>query len=502
MTGPVRPFEGMSQEATQLLVKQKTDNLDIALSVLRDAIIGTGDKSLTDLWNELVSTLSVSDSTTHSSLSSILTALGPLATDSKLEAVRALLAGTLVVTGPLTDTQLRASAVPVSASALPLPSGAATSSNQTTANSSLSSIDGGIGGASAAAAGDTGASTTNGFLRWLRDFWLSLKGTRTAANSVSVTGASDGVFYVGGVSADGVAPTNQAVRVSGVDAGGLKRTFATDTSGNQIVVQQPDAAYSGTISALYVNDSTVGGSLKVAVPAGARSVTIWLDAGGTLNGTVSARFVNSNGDQSSNVTGGYSYLSAVLFSTLSGAGSTAYTPLRFVVPTGTAYVIALCTAYTSGSATVRMAFSADPCSNLITGQITLQASATRLGSIFAPGIWYDDTSSALTANSTFTSTARDVTATASGSAFASGSTNAKEYRVMAEQDVAFTLQIQASRDNSAFRVVQSITATNISGGGYVAEAAVSPKWRYYRYAIVNGGSNAARTTGGSILMAS
>ena len=32
----------------------------------------------------------------------------------------------------------------------------------------------GIGGSSAAAAGDTGASTTNGFLRWLRDRFLAV----------------------------------------------------------------------------------------------------------------------------------------------------------------------------------------------------------------------------------------------------------------------------------------------------------------------------------------
>lgn len=135
----------------------------------------------------------------------------------------------------------------------------ATAANQTTANSSLSSIDGGIGGASAAAAGDTGASTTNGFLRWIRDFWFALKGTKTAANSVSVTGASDGVFYVGGVSADGVAPTNQAVRVSGVDGGGLKRTFRTDTSGRQYVVMpdstQTDMTFNST-SDIYTFDMT------------------------------------------------------------------------------------------------------------------------------------------------------------------------------------------------------------------------------------------------------
>ena len=43
---------------------------------------------------------------------------------------------------PITDAQLRASAVAVSATSLPLPSGAATEAKQDTANSSLSSIDG------------------------------------------------------------------------------------------------------------------------------------------------------------------------------------------------------------------------------------------------------------------------------------------------------------------------------------------------------------------------
>lgn len=51
-------------------------------------------------------------------------------------------AGTVTVSGPLTDAQLRATAVPISASSLPLPTGAATSALQTTGNTSLSSIDG------------------------------------------------------------------------------------------------------------------------------------------------------------------------------------------------------------------------------------------------------------------------------------------------------------------------------------------------------------------------
>ncbi|MGL5117534.1 MAG: hypothetical protein ACRC7C_19655 [Beijerinckiaceae bacterium] len=45
--------------------------------------------------------------------------------------------GTVPVSGPLTDAELRASAVPISASSLPLPSGAATSAGLTTLNSTL-----------------------------------------------------------------------------------------------------------------------------------------------------------------------------------------------------------------------------------------------------------------------------------------------------------------------------------------------------------------------------
>ena len=50
--------------------------------------------------------------------------------------------GSVAVTGPLTDTQIRATALPVSNASLPLPTGASTSALQTTGNSSLSSMDG------------------------------------------------------------------------------------------------------------------------------------------------------------------------------------------------------------------------------------------------------------------------------------------------------------------------------------------------------------------------
>lgn len=61
--------------------------------------------------------------------------------NASLSSIDSKLTSPIAVTGPLTDAQLRASAVPVSAATLPLPSGAATSANQATEIASLASID-------------------------------------------------------------------------------------------------------------------------------------------------------------------------------------------------------------------------------------------------------------------------------------------------------------------------------------------------------------------------
>jgi len=61
--------------------------------------------------------------------------------NSSLASIDSKLTSPLTVTGPLTDTQLRASAVPVSLASVPLASGAATASAQATGNASLASID-------------------------------------------------------------------------------------------------------------------------------------------------------------------------------------------------------------------------------------------------------------------------------------------------------------------------------------------------------------------------
>lgn len=68
------------------------------------------------------------------------TLVSPL-TDTQLRATPVPVSGTVTASGPLTDAQLRASAVPVSAASLPLPSGASTLAEQQTQTTSLQLID-------------------------------------------------------------------------------------------------------------------------------------------------------------------------------------------------------------------------------------------------------------------------------------------------------------------------------------------------------------------------
>lgn len=81
------------------------------------------------------------------------------------------------VSGPLTDTQLRASAVPVSASALPLPAGAST-------EATLASVLTGVGAPS-----DAAATTTGSLIAQARRIANLLAGTLTVGGTVAVSGS-------------------------------------------------------------------------------------------------------------------------------------------------------------------------------------------------------------------------------------------------------------------------------------------------------------------------
>jgi len=222
MTGrtiPVTRSDGseVAGEATQALIH---DQLDLKSSEVVADLRGAGGKTLTDLWNELASTLAVSDSTSHTTLASILTALGPLATDSRLEAVRALLAGTLAV----------------SATSLPLPSGAATDVKLEAVRALL--------------AGTLAVSAAS----------LPLpSGAATDAKLEAVRALLAGILTVGGATADGATPAAgvYSVMAGGKDVNGNKRTNLLDASNRQVVVSpdsvQQDMTFSGAADTVVVD---------------------------------------------------------------------------------------------------------------------------------------------------------------------------------------------------------------------------------------------------------
>lgn len=146
-----------------------------------------------------------------------------------------------------------------------------------------------------------------------------------------------------------------------------------------------------------------------------------------------------------------------------------------------------------------VALATQPVSGTVTAN--LGAATTRAGFIAGAGIWYDDSSATLAGNATFTGTSRDLTVTATATAFANAATYAKEFRVSAESDVTGTLWIEASRDNTNWRRVKSIATTAVTGGGFYAEIIHNPSWRYIRCGFTNGAGAQARFTINSIAVA-
>jgi hypothetical protein len=147
----------------------------------------------------------------------------------KLEAIRALLAGTLSVNVGLTDAQLRATPVPVSNASLPLPAGAATEATLAAANTNL-----GTDGAAPPAITGTGI---RGWLRAIYEkltgsiavtgtFWQATQPVSLAANTPDVTDRSGRLL--GHVTVDS-APTT-AVTVASVPTHGVTVADGSDVA--------------------------------------------------------------------------------------------------------------------------------------------------------------------------------------------------------------------------------------------------------------------------------
>ena len=137
----------------------------------------------------------------------------------------------------------------------------------------------------------------------------------------------------------------------------------------------------------------------------------------------------------------------------------------------------------------------------VSGTVTAGAGTARVGFIAGAGIWYDDSAVALAAAASFTGTSRDLTVTATATAFANAATYAKELRVSAESDQSGTLWLEVSRDNTNWRRVKSVATAAVAGGGQYAEIIHRPSWRYARVGFTNGATLQTRFSIGSLAVA-
>lgn len=134
---------------------------------------------------------------------------------------------------------------------------------------------------------------------------------------------------------------------------------------------------------------------------------------------------------------------------------------------------------------------------------TLVASNVRAGFIGSAGIWYDTSIAALGASATYTGVARDLTGSATSTAFAIASAYPMEYRASACSDVSGTLYLEVSRDSSTWRRVKSQVAAAATGTGtlYYAEILLRPSWRYVRPVYINDAGAQAHFTMQEMLLA-
>ena len=136
----------------------------------------------------------------------------------------------------------------------------------------------------------------------------------------------------------------------------------------------------------------------------------------------------------------------------------------------------------------------------VSGTVALGAAVARAGFLAHDGIWFDDSATVLAAAATFTGASRDLTVTATATAFRNAATYAAEVRVSGESDQAGTLWLEVSRDNTNWRRVKSVPTAAVTGGGQYTEIVHRPSWRYVRVGFTNGATLQTRFALGSFLM--
>ena len=367
----------------------------------------------------------------------------------------------VTASGPLTDTELRATPVTVdgtvSVDALPLPPGAATEATLAAMLAAFQAED------SAGADGDLG---------------MVMLAQRRDSDTTAVS--NDG------------------------DYGTLK----LDEAGRLKVATQP-ASYAATTGNITAN----GGTVSVNCERFSNLMIHCTGTFSTVNVTFEGSLNSTNGTDGNWFTVQAIRSNANTIETATGNLSAAPAYAWELSVNGLKWFRVRATAWTSGTQVWTMVpgtYATEPIpgaqvsgTQAVSGTVTanLGAATTRAGFLAGAGIWYDDSSTTLAANATFTGTSRDATVTATATAFANAATYAQEVRISAEADVSGTLWLEVSRDNTNWRRAKSVPTAAVTGGGQYAEIVHRPSWRYWRAGFTNGATIQARFSIGSVAMA-
>ena len=240
-------------------------------------------------------------------------------------------------------------------------------------------------------------------------------------------------------------------------------------------------------------DLAATGTTNVATPAGYNTVSVTVTTP-SFSGTLNVRYSVDNG-----VTFGTVGLMCQVRNSTSiptnaitaGGGLTYDAP----IPPEATHIQVYVASLASGTVTGKVTISPRVFSPPQTVWAYLSASSSRIGSVYASEVHYQDTTTALiTGTPTFSATIRDCKNAGSG-AVAGAASYAKTYSVIACGDKTFDLFVYISENGLTLYKAYKVSATQVDSGLYVAEITITPKMRWAQaQAALTGGVSMTQFT--------
>lgn len=446
---PVSPSAGGTLAGSVLTLAYDTTAMHSGdtLLVFYDEEIGGG-KTLKDIWDELASTLAVSDTEARATLGAKTDAAASDSTSSW--SLTALSKGILAVAQAMQiwwANRLGAKA----------------------AANSISVVNANDDPIVAATGAKADAAASDGTSSW--SIVSLLKGLYALLS---------GQIMVRGQAAVGSSPSNYPIAVSGKDPSGNKQHVLVDASGNLYAKQLPLLTANISLSA-----AATGGQL--AVVDGYNSWSVQFDTTTVSGQAFTFQYSPDNGTN---------WHSLVMYpqnasTSPSSTGNSVGTSWEGPIPRSATHVRVYLTAITSGSVAGKIIASPAPVStpSLITTFSYSQASNSRVGYVSASKIRYVESSAALTtASPSFTGSWRDVFINTAGSTSASTSEFGKLVTFRCFGDNQFDIYVDESEDQTTNPRWLKASAT-ATGSVYGATIQFSPTARYCRLYAVKTGSD-------------